>query len=284
VPARAEPTYRLDLEYDGTKYHGWQEQTNASTVAGEIRAAAERAVGAVLDLQGAGRTDAGVHALRQVAHLRLAAPIDPAILRLRLNDALPSDIHVLGVGSAPRGFHARHSAVARSYLYQVARRRTAFAKRFVWWVKRPLDAREMAASASLLAGRHDFARFTERPGEQPSTIVVVERVAVDEQGSLVLIRIVASHFVWKMVRRIVGTLVEIGAGGATRDELLALLAGERLGDPEAAARWTAPPSGLFLERVLYEGDPPLGPLAPAFGVAAEPQAAIPRPVAGRERA
>ncbi len=281
---RSEPTYRLDLEYDGTRYHGWQEQANARSVAGEIRAAAERAVGTVLDLQGAGRTDAGVHALGQVAHLRLTQSIDPAVLRLRLNDALPQDIHALGVARAPGGFHARHAAVARSYLYQVARRRTAFAKRFVWWVKRPLDATAMGEAAALIRGRHDFARFTERPAEQPSTIVVVERVEVREHGSLVLVRIVASHFVWKMVRRVVGTLVEIGAQGATGDDLAALLAGEALAIPEVPARWTAPPSGLFLERVLYDGDAPLGPLAPAFAVAGEPQTAAPGRVAGRRRA
>ena len=283
-PHARKPTYRVDLEYDGTKYHGWQEQPNARTVAGELRAAAERAVGQVLDLQGAGRTDAGVHALRQVAHLSLGAPIDPGVLRLRLNDALPADLHVLSILPAAKGFHARHSAAARSYLYQIARRRTAFAKRFVWWVKRPLDAQEMADAAALVRGRHDFARFTERPAEQPSTLVVVERVEVLEHGALVLVRIVASHFLWRMVRRIVGTLVEIGAGRATRNDLAALLAGGKLRHAEAPASWTAPPSGLFLERVLYPGDPPLEPLGPAFAVSAEPTGPAPRGVARRVRA
>jgi tRNA pseudouridine38-40 synthase len=263
---RATP-YRIDVEYDGTRYHGWQEQTNARTVAGELRAAAERAVGPVTDLQGAGRTDAGVHALRQVAHLAVATTVEPDVLRLKLNDALPPDLNVLGVRRAPPGFHARHSAVARSYVYQIARRRTAFAKRFVWWVKRPLDPQVLAGAAALVRGRHDFVRFTERPTEQPSTLVVVEAVEVREHGALVLVRIVASHFLWRMVRRIVGTLVEIGAGGATRDDLATLLTGERLRDAaEAPAKWTAPPSGLFLERVVYPGEPELEPLGPAFGV------------------
>lgn len=262
--------YRIDLEYDGTRYHGWQEQANARTVAGELRAAAERAAGEVVDLQGAGRTDAGVHALRQVAHLGLAVRVDPAVLRPRLNDALPGDVHVLSVRAAEPGFHARHAATARSYVYQIARRRTAFAKRFVWWVKRPLDAQAMADAAELLRGRHDFARFTERPVEQASTLVVVERVEVAESGALVLFRIVASHFLWRMVRRVVGTLVEIGAGRATRADLAALLAGRTIADGNAPAAWTAPPSGLFLERVVYPGEPPLGPLGPAIAVPAEP--------------
>lgn len=283
-PQSRKSLYRIDLEYDGTRYHGWQEQSNARTVAGELRSAAERAVGAVADLQGAGRTDAGVHALRQVAHLGFVAPIDPGVLCLRLNDALPADLHVLTVRPAPPGFHARHSAVARSYLYQIARRRTAFAKRYVWWVKRPLDASAMADASALLRGRHDFARFTERPGEQPSTLVVVEQVEVREEGALVLIRIVASHFLWRMVRRIVGTLVEIGAGRATGDDMAALLSGQRLVDAEAPASWTAPPSGLFLERVQYPGDPPLDPLLPACAVSAEPEAPAPRRPARRGRA
>ena len=271
---RATP-YRIDVEYDGTRYHGWQEQTNARTVAGELRAAAERAVGRVADLQGAGRTDAGVHALRQVARLDLTKQIDPDVLRLRLNDALPPDLNVLSARPAPPGFHARHSAVARSYVYQIARRRTAFAKRFVWWIKRPLDPRMLAEAAALVRGRHDFVRFTERPTEQPSTLVVVEAVEVREHGALVLVRIVASHFLWRMVRRIVGTLVEIGAGGATRDDLAMLLSGGRLPDAaEAPAKWTAPPSGLFLERVLYPGDAALEPLGPAIGVGLEPEVRV----------
>jgi tRNA pseudouridine38-40 synthase len=261
--------YRLDVEYDGTRYHGWQEQANARTVAGELRAAAERTVGRVTGLHGAGRTDAGVHALRQVARLDLTKQIDPDVLRLRLNDALPADLNVLSARSALPGFHPRHSAEARSYLYQIARRRTAFAKRFVWWVKRPLDPQAMAEAAMLVRGRHDFVRFTERPTEQPSTLVVVEGVEVREHGSLVLVRIVASHFLWRMVRRIVGTLVEIGTGSASRAELATLLAGGRLEKhAEAPASWTAPAAGLFLERVVYPGEAALEPLGPAFGVRA----------------
>jgi tRNA pseudouridine38-40 synthase len=250
-------TYRLDLEFEGTRYRGWQEQKNARSVAGELRRAVEQS-GApeIVELGGAGRTDAGVHAVAQTAHLRLASPVDPERLRHAVNDALPPDIHVLAVRPAPARFHARHHALARSYVYQISRRRTAMAKRFVWWVKRPLDVPAMARAAELLVGRHDFAPFCERPDRQTSTIVVLESATVEEAGALVLVRLVASHFLWKMVRRIVGALVEVGAGELPPSGFAAILAGEG----PSPARWTAPPSGLFLERVLYPDEPPLAPL------------------------
>jgi len=263
------PTYRCTLEYEGTRYSGWQEQKNARTVAGELRRALEEAGAAVREIGGAGRTDAGVHAVAQAAHLRLARAVDAEALRREVNDRLPPDIHLLTLAPAPNAFHARHSAVSRSYVYQISRRRTALAKRWVWWVKRPLDAARMAEAARLLPGRHDFRLFCEKPGEQPSTVVVVEGVEVATAGALILVRITASHFLWKMVRRVVGTLVQAGAGELDRAGFAALLAGQAPRGKGLPAEWTAPPSGLFLERVLYAGDPPLGPLVPVVPVAAE---------------
>lgn len=261
------PTYRLTLEYEGTRYHGWQEQKNARSVAGELRRAVEEAGAVVRELGGSGRTDTGVHALAQVAHLRLTAEVDPEAFRRAVNDGLPADIHVLSLAPAADRFHSRHDAVSRSYLYQISRRRTALAKRWVWWVKRPLDDRRMAEAASLLTGKHDFRLFCERPAEQPSTLVVVEGVEVVTEGALILVRLTASHFLWKMVRRVVGTLVKIGSGELDRKAYEDLL---KARTPKSGkglpAEWTAPPSGLFLERVLYKGDVPLGPLVPVIAV------------------
>src|SRR5262245_51149357 len=194
------PTYRLDLEYEGTRYRGWQEQQNARSVAGELRRAIVEAGGGIVELGGAGRTDAGVHAAHQVAHLRLRERVEPRTFRLAVNDALPHDIHVLELRQAPDRFHARHDAALRSYVYQISRRRTALAKRSVWWVKRPLDETAMAAAASVVPGMHDFASFCERPQDQPSTRVLVEAAEVGEDGALILVRVMASHFLWKMVR------------------------------------------------------------------------------------
>src|SRR5947199_6268826 len=264
------PTYRLTLEYEGTRYHGWQEQKNARSVAGELRRAVEEAGAVVRELGGSGRTDAGVHALAQSAHLRLQGAIDPEPFRREVNDRLPADIHLLSLTAAADRFHSRHDAVSRSYLYQVSRRRTALAKRWVWWVKRPLDERRMASAAAFFAGRHDFRLFSEKPSEQPSTIVVVDKVEVATDGALILVRVTASHFLWKMVRRVVGTLVKVGAGELDRRPLEELIAAKAPKSGKGLpAEWTAPPSGLFLERVLYSGDAALGPIRPAVAVSGE---------------
>jgi tRNA pseudouridine38-40 synthase len=188
-----------------------------------------------------------VHALAQVAHLRCRRSLPEARIAQGLNDRLPFDVNVLAVEQAPPRFHARHDAVARTYLYRVSRRRTAFDKRLVWWVRDRLDGAAMARAAKLFEARHDFASFCENPEGQDSTIVVVERVEVGDRGSEIHIRIEASHFLWKMVRRIVGTLVEVGRGNLSLEDVERLLR-ERSADP---AKWTAPPSGLFLEKVTY---------------------------------
>ena len=131
---------KLTVEYAGTKYSGWQIQKNARTVQGEIDRAIREATGeGEFELYGSGRTDAGVHALGQVAHLDIHTNLATETLRRRINEGLPSDIHVLRIDKVRHRFHARHDAVGRSYLYQVSRRRTAFAKPYVWWVKEPLE-------------------------------------------------------------------------------------------------------------------------------------------------
>jgi tRNA pseudouridine38-40 synthase len=250
-------TWKLTLEYDGTRYSGWQEQQNARTIAGEVRKAAEDCFGARVDLGGAGRTDAGVHALAQVAHLR----IEPRRAKLRslprpqellyaLNDRLPADICVLAIEEADPRFHARHDATLRSYIYQISTRRTAFGKKYVWWVKDKLDLAAMSQAAELIAGRHDFAAFSKRDPARPdeSTVVVVEAAEVAREEHLIVFRITASHFLWNMVRRLTGALVEVGRRNLSVDDFAALIEGKA----QANAQWTAPPSGLFLESVLYE--------------------------------
>jgi tRNA pseudouridine38-40 synthase len=155
-------TWKLTLEYDGTRYSGWQEQINARTVAGEGSARRPRiSCKAEVDLHGSGRTDAGVHALAQVAHLRakLRNAPGPEDIRRALNSDLPADISVLRVDPARNDFHARHDALSRSYIYQISTRKRAFEKRYVWWVKERLDVDAMQAAAAMLAGRHDFTCF-----------------------------------------------------------------------------------------------------------------------------
>lgn len=277
------PRYKLTIEYAGTKYSGWQKQKNARTVQGAL----EQAIGAAtrdksFEFMGSGRTDAGVHALRQVAHLDLRKPLPAETLRRAINDNLPSDIHVLAVDTVPHRFHARHGAVARSYLYQVSRRRTAFAKPYVWWVKEALDVERMRDAARRFAGMHDFQAFSDDDPEEKSTDVLVEDVAIGDVGDLILIRVGGSHFIWKMVRRMVGVLVEIGKGDLEVEDVNRLLAAGSApiarraaagpNDPASRARrktpaeLTAPASGLFLERVFYQGDQRQWPLQPASPV------------------
>lgn len=256
------PTWKLTIEYKGTRYLGWQEQARGRTVQGELRKAAEKYFHEVVDVGGSGRTDAGVHALAQIAHLRTMRkrPLDK--ICPGLNEELPSDIHVLKVEPTSERFHARHSAIARYYLYQISTRRTAFAKDYVWWVKGKLDFKKMETALKLFRGRHDFRSFTERPNEQGSTIVELNETQLVAAQSLFLIRIGASHFLWKMVRRIVGVVVQVGLGELQIEEVSKLLEETN----RSTGEWTAPPSGLFLEQVLYAGDSPSPLLSPAFPV------------------
>jgi tRNA pseudouridine38-40 synthase len=264
------PRFKLRIEYAGTRYSGWQIQKNARTVAGEIDGAVRRVTGRKdFELYGSGRTDAGVHASGQVAHLDVGTSLPPETLRRRLNDELPADINILSAAHVPHRFHARHDAVARRYVYQLARRRTAFAKNYVWWLKDPLDVAGMREAARVLLGMRDFRSFAaadddsesapEGPGRKDapaarrgtrSTLVLIERLEILEAGDLVLVAIEGSHFLWRMVRRIVGVLAEVGRGGLTSDAVATFL----IESSSAPAKLTAPASGLFLDRVYYEGD------------------------------
>lgn len=263
--------YRLDIEYEGTRYSGWQMQkatqktrtgSAVRTVQGEIAAAVSRLFGTdEFELMGAGRTDAGVHAMQQTAHLDLRTSMPPQVWRLRLNDLLPADIHVTRAEPVSSTFHARHLAVSRTYLYQISRRRTAFGKRFVWWIKDPLRIDRMRDLAPRFVGMHDFRSFADKD-HRGETRVKVEELLIEECDALVLVRITASHFLWKMVRQIVGVLAEVGRGSLSPKEVEGFF--ERpSGRP---AELTAPPSGLFLERAKYPGEAALAPPRPLIWV------------------
>ena len=243
--------FKLTIEYAGTRYSGWQIQKNARTIQGEIDRALREELGARdFELYGSGRTDAGVHAIAQVAHLDLDSTLTPDLLRRRLNDALPSDITILNVEKVRHRFHARHDAVARSYLYQIARRKTAFAKPFVWWVKEPLDLEPMRDAARAFVGFHDFQSFSDDDPREKSTEVAVECLDIHDDGDLIVVHIEGSHFIWKMVRRLVGVLVAIGRGDLAVNDALTMLSEKS----DVPARLTAPAAGLFLERVYDPGD------------------------------
>ncbi len=246
-------TWKLEIEYEGTRYRGWQIQHNANTIQGELQKAAYQLFSGKVEIGGAGRTDAGVHALSQFAHLRvsdLQTNITPRQIQFGFNDLLPHDINVKKVYNAAENFHARHDVIQRFYLYQISTRRTAFAKNLVWWIKDNLDVKLMREAADLLVGKRDFHSFCELDEAKQSTIVKVERAEIFTDGDVICFRIGAGHFLWKMVRRIVGMLAEVGRGSLSVEGFHRLLKFHS----DAPAKFTAPPSGLFLEKVLYPGD------------------------------
>ena len=247
--------YFFHIGYLGSKYSGWQEQHNAPrTVQAALREAVERVFESEVILGGSGRTDAGVHALGQVAHLR-GQPrrrFSDAQIFTDLNELLPADIAVLDLRPAVARFHARHDALSRTYLYRITTRKSAFSKKSAWWVKDVLDSAAMAQAARRLVGRHDFRHFraADPARADESTLVVVESALVETFDARIEFRITASHFLWRMVRRIAGALVQIGKGSLRLeqfDQLLSAKSCVRL----PVSEWTAPAAGLYLESVRY---------------------------------
>lgn len=240
--------FKLYIEYEGTRYSGWQVQQNAKSVQGKILEAAEKVFGTRdIEIKGSGRTDSGVHALCQIAHLETATMLGPEIIRMKLNDELPADINILEVEKTSPNFHARHDAISRSYIYQISRRRSAFGKSLVWWIKDKLNVEKMINAAEHFKGMHDFASFADKDEAEKSTKVLLNNIEIAEEGDLIIIKITASHFLWKMVRRIVGALVEIGRGNLNANDIEQFL-NKYSNEP---AKYTAPPSGLYLAKVCY---------------------------------
>jgi tRNA pseudouridine38-40 synthase len=252
--------FRVLIEYEGTRYHGWQQNAGVKTVQGEIISSCEKLFNTKrIELYGAGRTDAGVHATGQVAHLEVPTQMYPETITGRLNELLPYDIHILNIEKCDENFHARHSAIARSYVYAVSRRRSAFGKHYVWWVKEDLSVIEMKKAASVLKGFHDFSSFGAATPDEKSTKVNIQHLEVTESGNMIYIHIIGSHFLWMMVRRVAGTIVHAGKGKLSIKEIQGFLKSHS----ERPSQLAAPPSGLYLERIYYPGEPfDLQPLVP----------------------
>lgn len=236
-------------------------QKNARTVQGELIGALSDVLGTRdFEFMGSGRTDAGVHALHQVAHLEASTMLAPHVMRMKLNDILPADVNILAIDKAPPRFHARHHAVSRSYIYQICRRRTAFGKRHVWWIKDQLDVQAMHEACAIFEGFHDFRSFTRDDPDEKSTTVELQQCRLVEFGPMVVINIRGSHFLWKMVRQMVGIIAEVGRGAMNPKNVRELL---RSSSTLPAVK-TAPPSGLFLHHVRYSEDEPHAPVTPTL--------------------
>jgi tRNA pseudouridine38-40 synthase len=242
---------RLLLEYDGTRYHGWQRQADAATIQQTLEEALERLTEEKVALIGSGRTDAGVHALGQVANFRLNSTIPLKAFHEGLNSMLPKDIAVLAATEAPPEFHARKSALSKTYEYRILNRgnRSPLHYHYAWWLAQPLDLAALAAAAAFLPGEHDFTAFRASGSDNLNPVRQISAASWhDGPGNWLSFTITATGFLRGMVRSLVGTMVEAGRGKAPATLLAELLASgaRHLAGP------TAPPQGLYLVEVLYE--------------------------------
>lgn len=272
--------WKLTLTYDGTTFHGWQVQPDLSTVQGSLQQAILDVTGETVLPQGSGRTDAGVHALGQVASFSLTANIPPDNLLRALNRILPASIRVLSAESVPPSFHARHSVLQKTYEYRIFERRLAtnpaprtpericspFLAPYVWDCRWPLALEPMKQAAAALCGTHDFTSFsasdpdlTQRASSENSPdepagrdpIKTIHASTITRRDNLLIYRVTGSGFLHHMVRNIVGTLVDIGRGALIPDDIPSILAAR----DRSTAGPTAPPQGLYLVEVIYKPHP-----------------------------
>jgi tRNA pseudouridine38-40 synthase len=247
---RPMPRYKLTLEYDGAPFVGWQRQANGPSVQGALEAALAALCGATIAAHGAGRTDAGVHASGQVAHVDLVKGWDGRRLREALNAHLrPHPIAVLGAEPVDGQFDARHCARMRHYLYRIVNRRAPLTLELgrAWHVKRALDARAMNEAAKALLGRHDFSTFRDSQCQAASPVRTLSRLDVAREGDLVALRVSALSFLHRQVRSMVGSLEHVGAGHWSAEDLKAALAAA----DRARCGQVAPACGLYLVGVDY---------------------------------
>ncbi len=240
---------KLTLAYDGSAYHGWQRQTKLPSIQGHVEAALARLCQQPTRVHGAGRTDAGVHALGQVAHFESDRPTPTADWVRGLNALLPKDIAVTCAEGVAADFHARHSAKEKHYRYFIHKNqlRSPFRYRNSWHFPQSLDLQHMAIAAKALSGEHCFTSFCAAGSDAQDHCIDLNEIEIREEGEDIVLTFIARRFLHHMVRNIVGVLVEVGQGKRSAQEIPEILAAE----DRRAAGPTAPPQGLFLLKVLY---------------------------------
>jgi len=244
------PRYKILIEYDGTPFSGWQYQADAVSVQGEIERAIAALTGETATIQGAGRTDAGVHALGQVASFDLAQPVTTDTIRDGLNAHLrPHPVAVLSAEEVPESFNARLSATRRHYIYRIVNRRPDLTldRMRAWRIPRPLDVAAMHEAAQRLVGHHDFTTFRSTECQAKSPVKTLDRLTVTRKGDLVTVETCARSFLHNQVRSMVGSLALVGDHKWSADDLSAALAAR----DRSACGQVAPPEGLYLVKVDY---------------------------------
>jgi tRNA pseudouridine38-40 synthase len=243
------PRLALGVEYDGTAFAGWQHQAHARTVQGELQSALARVADHPLELTAAGRTDAGVHALHMVAHFDTTAERPLRGWVLGANSYATDDITVLWAHAVPDGFHARHAALSRRYLYRIVESpvRPALGRHRACWIRHPIDAGRMHAAAQALVGHHDFSAFRAAECQSPTPLRKLFEIAVERDGAGVEVTVRANAFLHHMVRNIVGSLLMVGRGDRPTEWIAEVLAARER--PRAGP--TAPPQGLYFAGAEY---------------------------------
>ena len=244
-------TFKLILQYDGSRYRGWQRLPDCErTIQGRLEQTLTKLLGEPVELSGSGRTDAGVHALGQAASFRSRTALSASEILQGLRQHLPEDIGVLSVTEMPERFHARLHAVGKVYRYRIwnSEAPCVFERKYVYQLPQPLDLAAMEKAAGFLTGTHDFRSFCAKKSDKKSTVRTVEEIRIERAGEEVHLTFRGNGFLYQMVRILTGTLIEVGLGKRRPEEMPALLeAGDR-----ALAGWTVPAKGLCLMEVLYE--------------------------------
>jgi tRNA pseudouridine38-40 synthase len=241
--------FKLIIEYDGSAFHGWQRQSSDTSIQSEIEKTLSVMTGQQIVLNGSGRTDAGVHALGQTANFRCNTTLAPETFHKGLNGLLPDDIVITSCTSADDDFHARFNVKSKIYRYHIINRRipTAIGRQYAWHIRKTLDVDAMQAAACHIAGIHDFKSFQGQGSGVKNTIRHITDLGIYRKSDIITVDIQANGFLRFMVRNIVGTLVEVGTGKITPDEVGQILNSK----DRSRAGATAPPHGLFLVKVNY---------------------------------
>lgn len=243
--------YKIVLQYDGSRYDGWQKQGNTeNTIQGKLEGILLRMTGAPVEIHGSGRTDAGVHALAQTANFHADTGMTEEEIRAYFNQYLPEDIGVLSVETVPDKFHSRLNAAEKTYLYRIETgpKKDVFERKYCYGLGKTLSADRMREAAAYVLGEHDFKSFCGNRKMKKSTVRRISAVTIEEEGTKLFIRYTGNGFLYHMVRILTGTLIEIGLGERSPGEMKEIL---QKTDRQAAG-FTAPPEGLFLEQVKYK--------------------------------